>query len=322
MQTIELSNLAEVLERTRRPYQADYYAFYSSLWDGITFDPALMLLPVDDHVVHRGDGVFETFKCVGGAAYNLEAHLERLQHSAYAISLRFRGGKDAIREKVMAVMKAAGKPDCSVRILLSRGPGSLGVDPASSAGSVLYVVVYASGTPFMETHPEGASVGRSRIPPKHGDFATVKNCNYLPNALMKEEARRFGVDYMVGFDEKGYMTEGAAENFGIVSKSGRLIFPPLDTVLAGTTMLRVAELAQGLEENGLLKGIVFHPIHSDDVLQAREILIAGTTINVVSVARYEGRTVGTGRPGPVWEALNKLLLRDIERNELMRTRFM
>lgn len=322
MQLLTLSNFAQALEKTRRPYQANYYAFYSSLWDAVTLDPALMMIPVDDHMAHRGDGVFETFKCVNGAAYLLEAHLSRLLRSAAAIGITFPGGKEAIREKVLAVMKTAAKPDCSVRVLLSRGPGSFGADPASSIGSVLYIAIYALGRPFMLKHPEGARVCRSRIAQKPSDFVIIKTCNYLPNALMKEEARLLDVDFTVGFDDKGFMTEGAVENFGIVSKSGRLTFPPLDTILPGTTMLRAADLAQHLEEKGLINGVTFQQITYNDMLEAREILIVGTTLNAVAVVQFEGRTVGTGKPGPVWEALNRLLVRDIEENATLRTPFM
>ncbi len=322
MQTLDTSTFTQALEKTRRPYQADYYAFYSSLWDAVTFDPALMLIPVDDHVAHRGDGVFETFKCVNGAAYLLEAHLSRFHRSASGICISFPGGKAAIREKVIAVMKAAGKADCSVRLLLSRGPGSFGADPASAIGAVLYIAVYALGKPFMVKHPEGARACRSRIPQKHADFATIKTCNYLPNALMKEEARLLDVDFTVGFDDNGFMTEGAVENVGIVSKTGRLTFPPLDTILPGTTMLRAADLARSLEEKGLISGVTFQQITYKDMLEAREILIVGTTLNAVAVVQFEGRTVGTGTPGPVWEALNSLLVCDIESNPALRTPFM
>ncbi len=74
--------------RAHQPdYHANYYAMYSSWWNGITTEPNLMVVPVDDHMVHRGDGLFETFKCVDGAVYNLEAHLARLENGAKVIAL-------------------------------------------------------------------------------------------------------------------------------------------------------------------------------------------------------------------------------------------
>ena len=68
------------------PEVPDYFAMYSSLWGGVVKDPALMVIPLDDHMVHRGDGIFEAFKCVNGYIYNLDAHLSRLENSARLIS--------------------------------------------------------------------------------------------------------------------------------------------------------------------------------------------------------------------------------------------
>ncbi|MBQ9694470.1 MAG: aminotransferase class IV, partial [Kiritimatiellae bacterium] len=145
--------------------------------------------------------------------------------------------------------------------------------------------------------------------------------NYIPNALMKAEAMLHGVDFVVGVDEQGHITESATENVGIVSKSGRLVFPSPDTVLPGTTMIRVAELAQACEPD-LLKGVVFRSIREEELAEAREILVVGTTWNVTSVVRYNGQPVGDGCPGPVGRALDKLLERDTQENAELRVRYM
>jgi len=127
---------------------------------------------------------------------------------------------------------------------------------------------------------------------------------------------------MVGVDAHGHITEGATENIGIVSKNGRLLFPPLDTILAGTTMLRVSELAQQLEADGSLKGVVFRPIREEELYEAREILAIGTTLNVASVVEYNGRRVGDGKPGEIGRKLDALIERDTHENEALRVRYM
>ena len=247
MKELKPEDFAAALRGSRPAVRTPVYLFYSSLWDAYVRDPALMVIPFDDHLAHRGDGVFETMKCIGGAVYNLDAHLQRLQRSAYQIGLTFRHGAEAIRAKVLEALAAAGRPECSVRVVLSRGPGGMGVSPGECPETALYVAVYGAGRPFMEAHPRGARLRLSAVPPKHPDFATVKTCNYIPNVLMRLEAEAWGVDFVVGADARGHITEGPTENVGIVSKGGVLAFPPLDSVLAGTTMLRVMELAQPLE---------------------------------------------------------------------------
>lgn len=322
MKEIQASDFAEALRASMRAGAVPYYLFYSSLWDGYVTDPALMVVPFDDHVVHRGDGVFETMKCVGGAVYNLDAHLQRLQRSAYQIGLTFRRGPGAVRAKVLEALERAGQAECSVRVVLSRGPGGMGVAPSESTGTALYVLVYGAGRPFMERKPQGATLRKSRVPAKAPCFATAKTCNYIPNVLMKAEAEVWQVDFMVGVDGHGHITEGATENVGIVSKSGRLVFPPLDAVLAGTTMLRVSELAQELEADGRLKGVVFRPIREEELYEAHEILVVGTTLNVASVVEYNGRRVGDGTPGPVGRALDALIAQDTQANAALRVRYM
>ena len=323
MKRITTETYLERLRASDVPGAVPYYLFYSSLLDGYVTDTALMQVPFHDHLVHRGDGVFETMKGVKGAVYNLDAHLHRLQRSAHAIGLGYRKGLEAIRQTVLDALETAAQPDCSVRVVLSRGPGGMGVAPAESMGAALYILVYGAGAPFMKRHPEGATLRKSAVPPKPPYMAAVKTCNYIPNALMKAEAMLHGVDFVVGVDEQGHITESATENVGMVSKSGRLVFPSPDTILPGTTMIRVAELAQACAQEELVKGVVFRPIREEELAEAREILVVGTTWNVASVVRYNGHPVGAdGTPGPVGRALDAMLERDILENDTLRVRYM
>lgn len=319
MKRIDLTNYVATLTGLRKPYQANYFAMYSSVLDGVVTDPVLMQLPMDDHLVHRGDGVFDTCKCVAGAIYNLDAHLVRLECSAAAIGIRWPGGLSEIRARTLETVCVAARPDCSVRVILARGPGGFGVSPYEPPRPALYIVVYGLGEAFMRLHPEGATVRRSAIPAKPSEFAGIKNCNYLPNVLMKRESVDWGVDFVLGYDAEGHLTEGPTENAGIVTRAGELAFPRLENILAGTTMLRMVELArQRLPFLGL-HAITFRDITEEELLAASEVLIVGTTLNVVAVRSYEGRAIGDGRPGPVWRELNRMVEADILENEAMRT---
>ncbi len=322
MDELSADGVLHAMRSAYREARVPYFLFYSSLLGGYTRDPAMMVVPFDDHLVHRGDGVFETMKCVDGAVYNLDAHLQRLTRSAYAIGLTYREGVNALRMRVLEALTAAGQRTCAVRVILSRGPGGMGVSPAESHGEVLYILVYGAGMPFMKRHPQGATLRKSRVPVKDPAFATAKTCNYLPNVLMRAEADVWGVDFVVGVDAHGHISESATENIGMVSKSGRLVFPSLDTILAGTTMLRVSELAQQLEADGRLKGVVFRSIREEELYDAQEIFAIGTTLNVASVVMYNDRHVGTGVPGPIGRALDEMIERDTYTNTDLRTVYM
>ena len=321
MKTIDFSNYLRTLETLRRPWHGGYYAMYSSLLGGVVLDPLLMQVPIDDHLVHRGDGVFETFKCAGRGAYLLDEHLTRLKHSADALGLAWPGGADDVRQKTLETLCAADREACSGRVILARGPGSFGVSPYDSPAPALYVVVYAAVEPFMKGHPDGARVRRSQVPVKPAQWTTVKNCNYLSNVMMKREAVDWGVDFVVGFDSDGHMAEGATENFGIVTRSGELLFPCVGTVLKGTTMVRVMRLAEALVASGELSGVGFRDLAERDVREAAEMLVVGTTVDVASVCAFEGAPVGGGGPGPVGRALSAMLARDIAANASLRTAY-
>jgi 4-amino-4-deoxychorismate lyase len=294
----------------RRDFHAAMFAFYSSAFEAIITDPRYMQVPIDDHLVHRGDGVFETLKCVDGRVYCLEEHLDRLFYSAKEIALGPGCSRERLRDIIVQTIRAGGRRDCLVRVILSRGTGSMGISPADCPVAGLYVLVHKAVAPFMEAHPEGAHLVTSSMPVKAGVFATIKTCNYLPNALLKKEAIDRGADFAVNFDEAGNLAEGATENIGIVDERGWLMVPQAGRILPGTTMNRALALAaQGVAE-GWLAGTMEAAIRPGDLERAREILIFGTTTNVTAVTKLNHQSVGDGRPGAVAMRLGELLLRE------------
>jgi branched-subunit amino acid aminotransferase/4-amino-4-deoxychorismate lyase len=319
IRTLSADDILTALQQRRRPYHEGYLAMYSSWLGGIVTDPVWMLHPVDDHLVHRGDGVFETMKCMAGGIYNLHAHLDRLEHSAHAVHLPLPRTREELVRLMVDTVRAGGEPDAVVRLFISRGPGSFGVNPYESIGAQVMVIVTRLGRPFMELHPGGAVVRGSSVPAKQPTYAGIKNCNYFPNVLMAREAVDTGSDFVVSYDENGFLAESATENAGIIDAGGELCFPALQGILPGTTMLRVCELARQLVDQKLLPGVVLRNITRQNVLDAREMLIVGTTRNVIAVREYEEAPIGKGTPGPIWSELSALLHEDMLRNPRMRT---
>lgn len=319
MKHFSTDDFAELAQRMRKPFHDSYFAMYSSVYGGVVIDPVLMTVPVDDHLVHRGDGIFETLKCVDGRIYNMAAHMARLGESAAKLEYRLPCGLDEIAARVTETVRTGGQRECSIRVLVSRGQGSLGVNPYDCDEPGLYVVVSRRKPSFMETHPEGAVVATSRYAAKPAYIATVKNCNYLLNALMKKESIEAGVDFVVGFDDAGCLAEGPTENMGIVTREGRLVFPRLGAILAGTTMMRVADLARQAIETGVLSAVAFDDIMRDDIVDASEILIVGTTPDVTAVREFDGAPAGSGPAGNAFRSLSGLLLSDIRSNAEMHT---
>src|SRR5688572_7349506 len=133
---LQVLNAEEVLTalrtlRSRQPVK--YSAFYSSQLGGIVTDPALMVIPFDDHMVHRGHGIFDTANIVNGRIYDLEAHLDRFLGSAERSKLKLAGSRDEMRDIIVKTTAASGLRDGAIRYWLSSGPGSLELSPAAGA---------------------------------------------------------------------------------------------------------------------------------------------------------------------------------------------
>ncbi len=280
---------------------ANVTAFYEHRMGAICRDPHLLLVPLDDHMVHRGDAIFESLSLLEGRIIQLDAHLERMKHSADVLALEPPCPWEDVRRIIIDVAVTGGEPYGGLKVLLGRGCGGLGVDPAECSESSLYIVATRS-RPMPESFwQKGLTAARSAIPAKQEWLAQIKSTNYLANALMTREAREKGVDVTFSFDENGFLAEAAIANVAMVDREGRMLMPEFRRALPGTTSLRAMELARAFMP------VVITDITEEILEQASEILVLGTTCECVAVTHYNGKPVGDGRPGPMADRLRHLL---------------
>ncbi len=311
-QILTFDQVADRLISLDQPWFANYLAMYSSWYGGIIVDPALMMVPIDDHLVHRGDGVFEAFKCRDWNLYLLDRHLARLDLSAAALGLSIPADRTHLLEIIRETIRAGNSGTCLVRLFASRGPGGFSANPYESAKTQLYVIATAFKPPPPEKYERGVTLATSAIPAKT-DFATIKSCNYLLNALMKKEARDSGADYPVSLDEDGFLAEGSTENVGIITREGRFLIPRFRRILRGITVTRATELARNLLGREIT-AIAEADITREQAHEAAEMLVMGTSINVLPVVEYDGQKIGAGSPGPVYRKLLELFTLDETKN--------
>lgn len=285
----------------------NYKAMYSSWISGIVKDPNLMMIPIDDHQVHRGDAVFEAMKVIHGNVYLIHEHLERLERSSKSIGIKNPYSREQMLKIINETFKASGLENGIVRLFLSRGPGSFSPNPYDTMGVQLYVVITTLQPLSEQKIKEGVSLKVSKIPVKESWFAQIKSCNYLQNVLMKKEAVDNHVDFMVGVTSDGFITEGSTENIIILTKENELVMPLRHNILLGTTMVRALELAKNIPT---LKKISERSFDLQELKNAKEIMMVGTTLDIISVTKFEGEPVGSGRPGEISLELKKLLHQD------------
>ena len=295
--------------RSRQP--VEYWAFYSSQLGGIVTDPALMVIPFDDHIVHRGHGIFDTAGLVDGHIYDLEAHLDRFLLSAQRSKLRLPCSRDEMREIIVKTTAVSRRRDGSIRYWLSSGPGSLDLTPAAGAEPGFFVMVFA-GLAYPERwYSEGLRVMTTTYPIKAPLYAITKSTNYLPNVLMQMEAKESGFDNGVFIDASGYVGESSNMNVAFVTSDGVFVHPKFDRILSGCTSLRLLTLAEGLRDQGLISGVEVRDIPVAEARAAREMLLVGSSVKVAPVVQWDAHAIGDGRPGPVARALLRLLEEDM-----------
>ncbi|MGH7847912.1 MAG: aminotransferase class IV [Candidatus Binatia bacterium] len=282
------------------------YAMYSSLLGGIVTDPAYMVLPLDDHMVHRGHGVFDTATLAHGMLYQLDQHLDRFLHSAAMARIASPFPRAELRRIILDTAAASGRRDGSVRYWLSAGPGGFGLGPAECVGSMFYVIVFKAEDYSDSFYAEGVKVITSTIPIKPPFFAKVKSTNYLPNVLVLMEAKDLGADNGIFVDAGGRVAESSNMNVAFVTKERVLLHPRFDAVLSGVTAQRMLQLARGLVEEGVLKDVVVAEISVAQGRAAAEMLLLGSSIKVAPVVQWDGQPIGDGRPGPVARRLLEL----------------
>ena len=296
----------------RHPNHSHYLGHYSSLWDGLLTDPRFMVLPIDDHGFHRGDAVFEAFKAVSGKVYLLREHLRRLTRSAAAIELTPPLSEDELARTILECAKALGRTEYLFRLYVTRGPGGFSANPYESAGSQVHLILNELIRPSESLYANGAKLGLSHVPMKEGVWPTIKSCNYLPNVLMKKEAVDRGVDFTVNVSSEGWLGEGSTENVFFVTDKGELVVPSFLRTLTGTTVARCLDWTSELISQGLLSEVSVRDASVQELKSAREILVAGTTLDIVPVTNFEGAAVADGRPGPVFRELRRQLLLDMQ----------
>ena len=275
--------------------------------NGKLYDKADAKVSVYDHGLLYGDGVFEGIRVYGGKVFRHKEHIDRLYDSAKAIALTIPLTPEKMMAAVEETVKANNKVDGYIRLIVTRGPGTLGLDPRKCDPQVIVIVDDISLYP-RELYENGLEVITSSYIRNHPNAVNprVKSLNYLNNILAKIEAIRAGCLEAIMLNHKGEVAECTGDNLFAVKK-GVLRTPPTDAgILEGITRDLVIELAK-------TAGIPFQEaaLTRHDVYVADELFLTGTAAEVIAVTKVDDRVIGSGKQGPVTRQLRELFLRAV-----------
>jgi branched-chain amino acid aminotransferase len=268
--------------------------------DGQFFPEADAKISVFDHGLLYGDGVFEGIRAYHGRVFKLVEHIERLYWSAKAILLDIPFRPEEIVQATLATCRENSIRDGYIRLLVTRGRGTLGLDPRRCPKPSLIIIASKIQLYPPEHYEKGldiVTVATTRNLVNSVNPA-IKSLNYLNNILAKIEANLAGVEEAVMLNAEGFVAECTGDNVFIVQK-GRLMTPPLSAgALYGITRNTVLDCAR-------LNGIpISEPnLTRYDVYTAEEMFLTGTAAELIPVVKVDGRTIGSGRPGPVTRRL-------------------
>ncbi len=256
---------------------------------------------VFDHGFLYGDGAFEGIRAYDGVVFRLKEHIDRLYETMHTLLIDPKMTKSQMIDAVIMTLKANKIKNGYIRLIVSRGDGDLGLDPRKCFGRpnviviadniVLYpAALYDKGMEIITVATAKNNV--NALNPQ------LKSLNYLNNILAKIEAVHCGYNEAIMLDSNGYVGECTGDNVFLVKK-GVLRTPHL-AQLEGITAQAIVDLAEKAKIKVQKGFITRHEVYNAD-----ECFLTGTAAELIPIVKVDGRTIGTGRPGPLTAKLLK-----------------
>jgi branched-chain amino acid aminotransferase len=263
---------------------------------GKLYDKDDAKISVYDHGLLYGDGVFEGMRSYGGKVFRLEQHLQRLWNSAKAIALEIPMSRPALAKAVNDTLAANAISDGYIRLVVTRGAGSLGLDPNRTSHPQVIIITDHIALYPEDLYQNGLEIVTASTVRNHPAALSprIKSLNYLNNILAKIEGLQSGCIEALMLNHKGEVAECTGDNIFVV-RDNVLSTPPTDAgILEGITRDAVIELARKANYEVHEAALTRH-----DVYIADECFLTGSAAEVIPVVKVDRRKIGSGVPGPV-----------------------
>jgi len=255
---------------------------------------------VFDHGLLYGDGVFEGIRAYSGRVFMLKEHIDRLYRSAKAIALEIPMSKTALIRAVVKTCKANNTRDGYIRLVVTRGVGTLGLNPFNCKKPQIIIIAAHIQLYPEKLYRKGLSILTVGTVRNHPEAVNpcIKSLNYLNNILAKIEAINSNVEEAIMLNHLGFVSEATGDNIFLV-RGNALITPPVTAgCLEGITRDVVMNLAR---EAGY--DVRESMMNRYDLYNADEVFLTGTAAEIIPVVDIDRRTIGDGKPGKVTKDL-------------------
>lgn len=269
---------------------------------GKFYEKADAKISVYDHGLLYGDGVFEGIRAYSGNVFKLKEHVDRLYDSARAIHLEIPMPRAEMARAIEDTLSTNGLADAYIRVVVTRGAGSLGLDPRKTTDPQVIIIADSISLYPPELYDHGLKIITAGTIRNHPAALSprIKSLNYLNNIMAKVEGTNAGCLEALMLNHEGKVAECTGDNVFVVRR-GELHTPSIDSgLLEGITRQAVIDLARSI-------GLVVHEraMERHDIYTADECFLTGTAAEVIPVIELDARPIGTGQPGPVTKDLHR-----------------
>lgn len=287
--------------------------------DGQWYPKSRAKISVFDHGLLYGDGVFEGIRSYSGLIFKLKEHLNRLWESAHTLMLQIPMTQKEMERAIIATLRRNQLLDAYIRVVVTRGTGDLGLDPAKCKRPTVFIItdkivlypesLYANGLEMI-TVPTVRNLPEAVNP-------SIKSLNYLNNIMAKIEAKNSGCMEALMLNHQGYVAECTGDNiFMVKNENGqkgarpRLLTPPVYLgALKGITRQTIIEIARRRQIPFEERILTRH-----DLFNADEVFLSGTAAEIIPVVKLDGRLIGRGKPG-TWTGTLRKEFRNLTKKE-------
>jgi len=274
--------------------------------NGEIFSPEDAKISVFDHGLLYGDGVFEGIRFYNGRIFKFDEHIDRLDESARHIILTLPMSLDEIKRETIKTIKASGMENGYIRLIVTRGIGTLGISPYTCAKAQLIIIIDVISLYPEELYKTGMEI--ITVPTQRNMSEAVsprvKSLNYLNNVLAKIEAVNSGFEEAIMLNKYGFVAECTGDNIFIVKNRTVMTPPAYMGALDGITRNTVMEIATEMEKKMNIS-VKQRVMSRHDVFSSDECFLTGTAAEVIPVTKVDGRPIGTGKVGEITETLRK-----------------